>query len=181
MKTTAAMCAVLLLAVDPVAAQTSASYKLEEHVLNAGGHPEAGAILTSTGHRMTLDALGESVVGQGLSSASYRLSGGFGSGYPPPGEVLNLRFTDTQTLVWDPERSVGVYNIYRGAAGDLSGRGYGLCEQPDLAGETATVPGAPPVSEIYFYLATAENRLGEEGTKGDDGSGAERPNPNACP
>jgi hypothetical protein len=171
----------LLVTAGLVAAQTSAGYKLEEHVLNAGGHPGEGAFLTSTGYRMTLDALGETVVGQGLSSASYRMSGGFGGGYPPPGEVLNLRFIDAQTLVWDPERSVGVYNLYSGTASSLPGLGYGLCEQPDLAGETATVPGGPPVSEIHFYLATAENRLGEEGTKGDDGSGAERPNPNACP
>jgi hypothetical protein len=39
---------------------------------------------------------------------------------------------------------------------------------------TATDPASPPPDSIYFYLVTAENRLGEEGTKGYSSSGVER-------
>ena len=170
-----------LLVTGLATAQTSTSYKLEEHVFNAGGHPEAGAILTSTGFRMTLDALGESIVGRGLQSDSYHMDGGFGSAYPPPGEVLNLRFTDAVTLAWDPEPSVGVYNLYRDLLSALSGLDYGQCEQLGIAAESATDGDTPSAATGYFYLVTAENRLSEEGTKGSDALGAERPNPSPCP
>jgi hypothetical protein len=166
----------LLLLAGMTQAQESASYRLNEHVLNAGGHPEAGVILTSAGYRMTLDALGESVVGRGLSSASYRMEGSFAAGYPPPGEVHNLRFTDDTTLVWDAERSVGTYNLYRDLLGALAGLGYGQCEEHGIENETTTDPDTPAAADGYFYLVTASNRRGEEGSMGED-----RPNPNACP
>jgi len=162
-------------------AQTSSSFKLEEHVFNAGGHPESGQIMTSASFRITLDALGESVVGPGLSSPSYRMDGSFGSAYPPPGEVRNLLFTDAVTLEWESESSVGVYNLYRDELSVLSVLGYGECEQYDLPGETATDTDAVPVDGGYFYLVTAENRLGEEGTKGADSAGGPRPNSDPCP
>jgi hypothetical protein len=172
--------AILLLS-PGAAAQESASYRLAEHVFNAGGHPEGGVILTSTGFRMTLDALGESVVGSGLESASYRMDGSFCSAYPPPGEVLGLRFTDRETLVWEAERSVGTYNLYRDLLSALSGLGYGTCREDAIAGETASDPDEPAADAGYFYLVTAENRIFEEGTKGRDSGGTERPNPVSCP
>ena len=95
---------VLLLAF-PVLAQESASYKLAEHTFNAGGNPSDGVVLTSTSYSITLDAIGDSVVARGLSSASFGMDGGFISGYPPPGEVDGLYFTDPATLVWSPEPS----------------------------------------------------------------------------
>jgi hypothetical protein len=171
-----------LMAVGLAAAQTSTNYKLEEHTFNAGGHPESGTVLTSAGYRMTMDALGESIVGRDLSSASYSMDGSFGAGYPPPGEALNLRFTNATTLVWDPEESVGVYNLYRDWLSTLSGLAYGNCEQQALSDETATDSDTPtPVGRGFFYLVTAENRLNEEGTKGQDSSDDERPNPSPCP
>jgi hypothetical protein len=163
------------------AAQTSSSYKLEEHVFNAGGHPEAGTVLSSASYRVTIDAVGECVVGTGLGSASYSMDSGFVPAYPPPGEVLNLRFANDTTLQWDPEPSVGVYNLYRDLLGGLSGLGYGDCVQQDLGDETATDSEDPPAADGYFYLVTAENRLAEEGTKGWDSSNDERPNPDPCP
>jgi hypothetical protein len=116
-----------------------------------------------------------------LSGASHHLGGGFIGAYPPPGEVLHLRLTDQETLVWDPERSVGVYHLYRDSLGSLSGLGYGACEQYDLLTTTTIDSDVPAVDNGYFYLVTAENRLGEEGTKGRDSSDAERPNPAPCP
>jgi hypothetical protein len=172
----------VLIAAVPAAAQTSTNYRLTEQVFNAGGHPSDGIVLSSASFRVTLDAIGESVVGTGLSSASFEMDGSFGAAYPPPGEVLNLRFTDATTLVWDSEKSVGVYNLYRDWLTTLSGLGYGNCEQQDLTDETATDTDTPkPAGRGFFYLVTAENRLNEEGTKGQDSSASERPNPSPCP
>jgi len=175
--------AVLLLGVVlvcSVSAQESTSYKLNEHTFNAGGNPADGVVLTSASYKITLDAIGDSVVQTGLSSSSYRMDGGFGSAYPPPGEVLELEFTDAQTLVWGRERSVGVYNLYRGLVDGLDGSVYGSCEEPNIATNTATDSDPVPSGDGYFYLVTAENRLGEEGTKGVDSSDSVRDG-NVCP
>ena len=151
---------VALLAMLPVAAQQSASYKLSDSVLNAGGHPSGGTVMTSAG--------------AGLGSASFSADAGFGVCYPPPGEVGGLGFDDAVTLVWNPEKSVGGYNLYRDTLAGLSGSSYGNCLQRDLANETATDADPVPAGDGFFYLVTAENRLGEEGTWGADSAGAPR-------
>ena len=168
--------------VPDAAGQQSASYGLEEHALNAGGRPADGVTPSSASYLVSLDAIGQGVLGRGLSSASYRMDGGFVSAYPPPGEVRGLLLIDAQTLVWDPEPSVGHYNLYRDLLSSLFGLGYGHCEQQGLTATTATDTDVPtPAGEGYFYLVTAANRLHEEGTKGWDSSLDERPNPSACP
>ena len=134
-----------------VGAQQSTSYKISDHVFNTGGHPEAGTVLTSASHLMTMDAIGESVVGSGLSSASYRVDGSFMSAYPPPGEVTGLRFTNDVTLAWAPEKSVGGYNLYRDWLSSLSGLSYGQCKQYDLPGETATESDTPTPPGRGFF------------------------------
>ncbi|MDQ7007231.1 MAG: hypothetical protein Q9Q40_08355 [Acidobacteriota bacterium] len=155
-------------------AQQSASYRLDEHVVNLGGRPDDGVTASSASFRISLDSLGEAVVRTGLSSSSFRMDGSFGSAYPPPEEVLGLRFTDSTTLAWNPEKSVGVYDVYRDPLAALSGGGYGTCWQQDLVGTTTTDPDVPGAGGGYFYLVTAENRLGEEGTKGRDSGGGPR-------
>ena len=70
------------------------------------------------------------------------LSAGPGFGQAPA-EISNLRFTDPTTLAWDPEPSVGVYNLYRDWLSALSGIGYGQCAQQDLIDETATDSDTP--------------------------------------
>ena len=168
------------LALSPALAQSSASYKLEEHVMNAGGHPINGNVMGSASYRVTLDSIGEALVGAGMSGASYRMGVGFSSAYPPPGEIGALWFSDHDTMHWDAEPSAGVYNIYRELMSDLSGTGYGQCFAPDVSGTTGTDPGTPPASDGWFYLVTAENRLGEEGTKGWNSGATERQG-NVCP
>jgi hypothetical protein len=177
-----AVLALGLLLATPTLAQESASYRLEEHALNAGGHPADGVTPASASFRVSLDALGQGVLGRELTSASYILDGGFVSAYPPPGEVSGLLLTDEQTLIWDPERSVGHYNLYRDRLSALADLSYGQCEQWGLTATTATDSDVPsPAGDGYFYLVTAANRLREEGTKGWDSSQAERSGPGACP
>ncbi len=161
-------------------AQQSSSYKLSEQTFNAGGHPANGVVLASTSFTVRLDAIGGSFAGIG-GSGSYRADGGFTAAYPPPGEVLALSFLDATTLKWRPERSAGVYSLYRGLLTGLSGLGYGDCQQHDLTTETAIEPGTPPTQDGWFYLVTVRNRLREEGTKGTNSAGAERLNPHPCP
>jgi len=170
-----------LLLVIPALAQESANYKLNEHTFNAGGNPSDGVVLTSASYKITLDAVGDSVSGPNLVSASYNMDGSFVSGYPPPGEILGLFFTDSQTLVWSPEKSIGVYNLYRGLLSSLDGTVYGSCGEPDIIVNTTTDNDPVPDGDGHFYLITAENRLAEEGTRGMDSDGNERPTLNPCP
>ena len=173
----------LLLALGTASAQQSTSFTLEEHVFNAGGHPQSGAIPTSASFQITLEALGEGLVAAPMTSTSFQMEGGFGSAYPPPGEAENLQFTDARTLVWDPERSRGDYALYQGLVTVPFGAGYGSCEQPPppLATETATVTALPGTGDALFFLVTVRNRLAEEGPKGFDYLDVERGNPLPCP
>jgi hypothetical protein len=165
----------------PVSAQQSASYRLAEHTLNAGGNPNGTTYLVSTSFRVKLDAIGAGVAQTGLAASSYRSDASFLASYPPPGEVGSLRFTAKTDLAWNAEPSVGDYNVYRDPLDALVAGTYGACYQHDLAGETATDADNPPSGGGFFYLVTAENRLDEEGTKGVDSAGAARGNPGACP
>ena len=70
---------------------------------------------------------------------------------------------------WDPDKSVGDYNLYRSTLGNVSGGGS--CLQQDIADETTTDNDPVPVGNGFFYLVTAENRLDEEGTKGPGRTG----------
>jgi len=164
----------LVFGAAPAAAQQSASHTLEEHVFNAGGHPAAGVSPASASHRITLGSLGDALAAPVLVGATSELSGGFVLAYPPPGEVEGLRFTDPATLVWDAERSAGRYNLYRAEVSTLGGLAYGTCAELGLGAPTTTdaTPVAP--GSGLFFLVTVENRLGEEGTKGYRGDGAER-------
>lgn len=171
--------------------QSSASYNVSDHAFNEGGRPETGTILASASYRISLDAIGDGARGEGLGSASYRLDGSFVTGYSPPGEVIDLKLLpDHQTLEWSPEWSVGVYNVYRGLAlpdpswgGPTPGYGNGFdCDiDPWTNGETTQDTWVPSPGSGGYYLVTAENRLGEEGTMGSTGSGDERRPTTPCP
>ena len=161
-------------------AAESASHKLNEFVFNSGGHPLGGAVSTSASYRITLDAVGEGVAGGTSSSASFLMGEGFVSAYPPPGEVNDILFSNKTTFAWDPEKSVGSYNLYRDLISTLAG-GFGVCHPPELLTETTTDTDVPAVGTGYFYLVTAENLLDEEGTKGFRSNGTERANLAPCP
>jgi len=170
-----ALCAML-----PSAAQTSASYKMSEHAFNEGGHPLQGTVLSSASFRVKLDAIGDGILGTALASASFRMDGGFVNGYPPPGEVVGDLFASKTLLTWSPEKSVGTYDLYRDTLANLKIT-FGTCLTSGLTAASYTDAQVPSAGSGYFYLITAENRLGEEGTKGKQSSGVERPNAAACP
>ena len=165
----------------PAPAQQSASFKLEEYAFNAGGHPDGGAVATSASFTVSLDAIGEGLAAGGAASPSFLMSNGFPAAYPPPGEVGNLRFTGLTTLAWDADGSTGDYALYRGSLGPPIDPGYGSCVLPAHPGPVSTDTTLPGAGQTLFYLATARNRLGEEGTKGFASTGSERGNPGPCP
>ena len=65
------------------------------------------------------------------------------------------------------------YTVYRGLVSDLP-VSYGTATLSGVVSEGASDPSVPPANTAYFYLVTVSNRLDEEGTKGNDSSGAER-------
>lgn len=164
-----------------VLAQQSASYKLEETIFNAGGLPEQGTVLTSSSYRIHLQGVGEVVMGAKVAGAHFQMEGGLVGSHSPAGEVTNLTVgSDQKTLIWSPEGSVGTYNVYRDLVGSLPGT-YGACLQSGLTANSEVDPAVPAVGQAFFYLVTARNRIGEEGTKGYDSAGRARGNPAPCP
>ena len=173
----------LFVAALPAAAlgQSSPSHTQNEHVFNAGGRPAQAVISTSPSFRISLDSIGEPVIGRAMTSASFRLGGGLGTAYPPPGEVDGLQLlADRQTLVWSAEPGSTVYNVYSGTLSSLPG-GFGTCAVARVEDTSAVDAALPDPGAGFFYLVTGVNRLREEGTKGRTSSGAERPNPLPCP
>ena len=164
-----------------IQAQTSVHYKLEEHSLNAGGRPAQSVVSSSPSYRVSLESIGQSVLGRALSGASFGLQGGFVSAYAPPGEVSGLTFlADHQTLTWLWEPASTRYDVYSGSISSLPG-GYGLCAAAQVAGISWSDATAPAPGSGRFYLVTGVNRLLEEGTKGYASGGAKRGNPAPCP
>ena len=158
-------------------AQSSANYQIEQATLNNGGNPSP--VLSSPNFQVTLDAIGNGLALTGMASASYGMDAGFATDYRPPEEVLNLRFTSKTAFGWNPEPSVGTYSVYRGLLSDLSS-GYGSCFSQGLNTPQGSDPGVPSPGQAVFYLITAENRIAEEGTMGNNSAGTPRPNTTPC-
>jgi len=158
-----------------------ADYRLDEYSLNAGGRPAQAVVSSSPSYRVSLESIGEPVIGRALSSASFTLQGGFGPAYLPPGEVAGLVIlADLQTLTWLREPASTGYNVYSGSISSLPG-GYGSCAAARVSGISWIDATAPAPGSGLFYLVTGVNRLREEGTKGYAAGGAERDNSAPCP
>lgn len=164
----------------PAMAQSSASYKLSEAAFNNAGNPSQLLKPSSASYRVSLDAIGDEVIGSTLTSASFRAESGFVVRYRPPGEAQQLRFTTKTTLAWNPERSVGAYNLYRSTLASLPGN-FGSCYQPALGSPSFVETATPASGTGWFYLVTAKNRLREEGSKGKSSNGVKRANAAPCP
>lgn len=157
--------------------QQSASFRIEQGAFNNGGNPVP--VLSSPDGQITLDCVGDGISTTGVSSASHSADPGLPGEYRPPGEVLNIRFSDNVTFSWNSEASVGTYNVYRGDLSNLAS-GYGACFSQGLNGTLAIDAGSPSAGQCYFYLVTAENRVAEEGTMGKRSDGTPRVNPAPC-
>ena len=161
-------------------AQTSASYRLEEFIFNAGGHPKQGVVLTSAQLQLTLVSVGQSVAEAALAGKSFSADTGFIITFPPATEVGLMRFTTTDTLSWDAVPSMDIYNVYQGTLTSPFDPGYGSCLSAGLRSPSTLVGQSPPIGGTFFYVATALNRLGEEGIKGQASSGGVRANLTPC-
>ncbi len=164
MKRILSLILVLTAAAGMARGQTSASYKLTESTMSSGGDPHNGAFAASAAYRIELDALGQAVVAVGLAGAGFHLDAGFVDAYPPPKEVLNVRWTTSTSLAWDPEPSVGNYDLYRNLLSTLPGT-FGSCFQSGIAGESWTDATTPSTGTGWFYIVTPEPacRGGDEG------------------
>ena len=152
-------------------AQQSADFKIEQGTFNNGGNPSPE--LASANYMMTLDSIGDGVAATGMTSADNQVDSGLPSDFRPPGEVANLLFTDTSTITWDPEPSVGSYNLYSGDITTLPGT-YGTKVQSGIVAANTTYSENPDPGQCVYFIVTASNRLSEEGTKGTDSSGTPR-------
>lgn len=169
---------VLIFLLLPLAAgaQASPSFSLNESAINNGGDPVNGVALSSVSYRITLDSIGDSVSGGVLSSASYSMDPGVVPSNMPAGEVLNLRFYGKTALSWSAECSVGAYNVYRGTS-----KNDWPCLHQNLTSASDSDAETPTPGQVFCYLVTAENRLGEQGTLGKDSAGTQRVNAHPCP
>ncbi len=158
--------------------QESPNYQNKEYVFNSGGNPAPE--ISSTNYKITLSSIGDGLFQAGISSSNYQIDSGFINSYPPPEEVLNLMFVSKTNFIWDPEKSVGTYNVYRGFITDLPSS-YGSCFAYNLTSTNYTDSSTPPAGQCYFYLVTAKNRLAEEGTMGRRSDGQKRQNTSPCP
>ncbi len=166
----------LLLLAGPALAQQSSSFQVTESSFSAGAE-----MLTSTAFQITLVSAGQGPAGTAVSGPSFSVEGGVVAALAPPGEVSDLRFTDEVTLQWAPDGSVGDYAVYRGIVTEPFDSDYGSCLPPAVTMESAMDAQEPLSGQTFFYLVTARNRLGEEGTKGFDGGANERGNTTPCP
>lgn len=166
------------------AAQSSASYKVQDGTINNGGDPRNIPALSSGHFHMSLDAIGDGAVRSGLAGASFHLDTGFVARHPPRPEVTGLiltplGFPETQ-LQWNPLPSAISYEVYRGTISTLPGT-YGSCFAGGLASTSTTDTALPSVGQGFFYMVTARNAFGEEGPKGFRSNGLEQANPLPCP
>jgi hypothetical protein len=172
---------VVLATTRGINAQSSASYRLEEHVLNAGGRPAGTIVASSPGFRLTLESIGESLAPRAQSGGTYSLDGGFLAAYLPPGEVAGLEvLADQQTLTWFADPASSAYNVYTGPLMGVPGS-YGACAEARVAGISWVDSSTPPLAGGVFYHVTGVNRLREEGTMGFASNGVERISSLPCP
>ena len=100
-----------------------------------------------------------------------------------PGRIQNLRWSDKQTLSWDPRLTAAAYHLYGGLVSELSCSFSGNCLDgldPDLTDTVFTDTDVPGVGEGNFYLVTAVDVAGNESPLGTSACG-ERVNAFPCP
>lgn len=100
-----------------------------------------------------------------------------------PGDVTGVRWSDSETLLWDAEPSAVRYHIYRADIASLAFSNFGTCRDdldPDLSDTQASITDVPIAGSGWSFTITAEDGGGSEGTLGF-GKMAERSNYSPCP
>lgn len=99
-----------------------------------------------------------------------------------PGSQQPLRFVSKTDLSWEPAAANGAktFNVYRDDVSRLASGSFGTCLRSGLTTNSTTDGTQPPTGGAFFYLATANNSLGE-GPMGEDSSGHGRANLSPCP
>jgi hypothetical protein len=100
-----------------------------------------------------------------------------------PGAVQNLRWSDPVTLEWTGALGAVEFHVYRGGLDALSCSFFGECQDasdPDSTDRMFSDPAVPPSGAGFFYLVTAEEDGGNEGTLGISLCGV-RENSDPCP
>ena len=91
------------------------------------------------------------------------------------------RSTGTTTIFWT-EADSGPFNVYRGTRLSESPWEYNQgCFAMGLTSQSTTDTLQPAPDQMFFYLISREDPGCNESDLGLDSSGAERPNPAACP
>ena len=152
------------------AAQSSNSYVLETWSINSGGVVPASEPVVGKPYRLSLAAIGDPVYPVPLSGASFTLDAGSVEPWRPAGEVPGLRLDDAALLDWDTAPGARLYNLYRGDLIGLSSPSAGSCLQSDIPVTSAADNASPPSAGGFFYLVTATDRFGKEGTWGSGNS-----------
>ena len=100
-----------------------------------------------------------------------------------PGTVENLRWADPVTLQWAGALAAVEFHVYRGDLDALSCSFFGECQDasdPNPTDRTFTDLALPGNGAGFFYLVTAEDEVGNEGTLGISVCGV-RENSVPCP
>jgi hypothetical protein len=100
-----------------------------------------------------------------------------------PGDVENLQWTDKETMVWNVETSADQYHVYQGSLDTLGYDNFGTCADgtdPDLFDTELSVTAIPAPGTGWFWVITAEDLAGSEGTLGF-ATCTERSNFTPCP
>ena len=135
---------------------------------------DGSTLLLSSSYRLSRSTLGDSIAELSLSGSSFTLATDWTATLPPALEVESLRFESTSRLIWQVERSLGTYRIYRG--GPTTQSCIGQAAQTHF--EDAALPSP---SSAFYFLVTAVDAGGVEGSAGRSSSGSLRTPSGSCP
>ncbi len=92
-----------------------------------------------------------------------------------------LRFVNQHTLVWAAEPGAQAYNVYKGIRVVSDTWQYGHdCLALDVVATTLADPFSPARDHLTYYLVTAEDQQGDEGSLGYGPGGVPRPPASPC-
>jgi Domain of unknown function DUF11/Thrombospondin type 3 repeat len=117
----------------------------------------------------------------GSSSTCPADAGGRSDPVGPTVRLSQDRATQQTTIGWT-ETIPGPFNVYRGSISTGTPFSYNqACFADEIPGPSTTDPLQPVPGRVFFYLISRVESPCTESTVGQDGAGADRPNPLACP